>query len=117
MSAKYLATNTEDNSTVGEDLKKMNQAWDNICALSVDRQEKLHDALLLAQKFHIQVKDIVRNLGSADERLKESLALADENHQFNKLSAKLKVPSNFIIFMILTYPNLIKFNRAALVMS
>ena len=94
MSAKYLATNAEDNSTVGEDLKKMNQAWDNVCSLSVERQEKLHDALLLAQKFHVQVKDIVRNLRSADERLKESLAVVDENQQFSKLSGKLKVLSS-----------------------
>ncbi|EDV23541.1 uncharacterized protein TRIADDRAFT_58287 [Trichoplax adhaerens] len=90
MSAKYLATDTEDKSAVTENLKELNQTWDTICTLSVERQEKLQDALSLAQKFHIQVRDIVRNLGSADKRLKESLAAVDENHQFNRLSAKLK---------------------------
>ena len=99
-SGEHLVSEVLDDPAVTEqDLQELNEAWENICQLSVKKQERLDEALKDAKEFDSGYNDLVLWIDAQSAELQSQLPPDEdaailqqqiEDHKVKKLTCTKK---------------------------
>ena len=80
-------SNSDDNSSLQEQLDQMNDLWSRVDALAKDRTQRLDAALKQAKEFNAQVRSRLEWLSAAEQQLKYNnvLTYTDNEHEILEL--------------------------------
>ena len=87
----------EDPTALEETLEELVTRWDALTMMSNSKQERLENALTLAQEFETGVKEELKNLKNIDTRLRSFGPVADNIDGINQQIQEMEVPNYYIL--------------------
>ena len=90
----------EDPTALEETLEVLVTRWDALALMSNSKQERLENALTLAQEFESGVKEELKNLKNIDVKLRSLGPVADNVDGVNKQIEEMKVIGFKIFFKV-----------------
>ena len=96
-SGEHLISDVLDDPTVTkQDLKELNEAWENTCQLSLKKQERMNEALKDAKKFEEGLNDLVVWIDAQSAKLQSQLPPDEDASILQQQIEEHKVTEKFM---------------------